>query len=73
MSENETLNTFIYALNETVLVSSLSIETNAPLVFPYSVSLHLSIANKNSDTLFNNLALLHDYLNIVVRMCIILF
>lgn len=36
------------------------------LLFPFSVSLHFSLINKNKDCLYNNLAILDSYIPILV-------
>jgi hypothetical protein len=58
-----------YALNEYVVLSSnYMCSQNHLLVYPYCVSLNFSIVNKNNDCLFNNLAILDDYITILVRI-----
>ncbi|XP_026810422.1 uncharacterized protein LOC113551991 [Rhopalosiphum maidis] len=55
-----------YALNEYVVLSSnYMCSQNHLLVYPYCVSLNFSIVNKNNDCLFNNLAILDDYITIL--------
>lgn len=64
---------WFYTLNEHVLLSSQYLPTkNVRLIYPYSVSLNFSILNKDEDCLFNNLAVLDDYITIFVRNNIIL-
>ncbi|KAL4148461.1 hypothetical protein QTP88_002698 [Uroleucon formosanum] len=59
---------FHYALNEFVILSSKYICSEKHLlVYPYSVSLNFSIVNKNEDCLFNNLAILDDYITILLN------
>ncbi|CAH1714172.1 unnamed protein product [Aphis gossypii] len=57
---------FYYALNEMVILSFNYIcSQNHLLVYPYCVSLNFSIVNKNDDCLFNNLAVLNDYITLL--------
>lgn len=54
---------YYYTLNEMVILSFNYIcSQNHLLVYPYCVSLNFSIVNKNDDCLFNNLAILDDYI-----------
>jgi len=60
---------FHYALNEFVVLSSKYICSEKHLlIYPYAVSLNFSIVNKNEDCLFNNLAILDDFITILVRI-----
>lgn len=69
MIEKKCFIDFYYALNEMVLLSFNYIcSQNNLLVYPFCVSLNFSIVNKNDDCLFNNLAILDDYITFVVRI-----
>ncbi|XP_016661281.1 uncharacterized protein LOC103309871 [Acyrthosiphon pisum] len=66
LTTNTFLNEFHYAQNEFVILSSKYICSEKHLlVYPYAVSLNFSIVNKNEDCLFNNLAILDDYITIL--------
>lgn len=66
--KDKTLYSLYYALNENVILASQFTSMYVELVFPYSVSINFSIINKDDDCLFNNLAVLEDYIAIIVRI-----
>lgn len=66
---DKTLNDIFCTLNEQIVYLSHehNKSVNSLLILPYSMLLDFSLSNKNINNLFNNLALLNDYLTICVR------
>lgn len=61
------MNDIICKFNEHVLLISHYNPMNELLLFPFSVSLHFSLINKNENCLYNNLAILDSYITTLVR------
>lgn len=61
-------NSFICTLNDYVLHASQNKSSNVQLIFPYSLSLHFSLISNNEELMKKNLAILDNYLNILVRI-----